>query len=320
LSAFAGISCVTPPLAVHISDGVLSPAWLASGFAVAALLTLLGFWRIRDEEIPRIALMTAAFFVASLLHVRVGPTSVHLLLNGLVGVVLGPRAALAIPVGLFLQAALLGHGGFGSLGVNSCIMVVPALLAWQLFGFLARLPWLRRPWFRSTLVAAGTLAWVLSLVYSLALLFTNDPRHLSHLDTGPANDLTFHPLTMALALAGAGFVGCAERRLENAPEFPAGLLVGEIAVLATVLLNCLALVWGGKDRWDALAVVVLVAHLPVAVIEGVVLGFTVGFLARVKPEMLGWESVGPPGEAVAAAPSAYGQPAEERPCRVDLRA
>lgn len=35
--------------------------------------------------------MTAAFFVASLIHVPIGPTSVHLLLNGLLGVVVGRR-------------------------------------------------------------------------------------------------------------------------------------------------------------------------------------------------------------------------------------
>jgi hypothetical protein len=34
--------------------------------------------------------------------------------------------------------------------------------------------------------------------------------------------------------------------------------------------------------------ILLIAHLPLAVLEGVVLGFTVGFLARVKPAMLGW--------------------------------
>src|SRR5438132_11685586 len=122
--------------AVHISDGVLAGPWLAGGFVVAALLAVLGAWRIRDEEIPQVALLTAAFFVASLIHVRVGPTSVHLLLNGLVGVVLGWRAGLAIPVGLFLQAALLGHGGMTTIGVNSCVMVLPALLASYLFAGL----------------------------------------------------------------------------------------------------------------------------------------------------------------------------------------
>src|SRR3954471_24563988 len=97
-------------------------------------------YRVRDEDIPLIALLTAAFFVASLIHVRVGPTSVHLLLNGLVGVVLGRRAVLAVAVGLVLQAALVGHGGFSSLGVNVCVMTLPAYLAAALFAGLRRLP------------------------------------------------------------------------------------------------------------------------------------------------------------------------------------
>src|ERR671937_1674740 len=121
---------VALPWAVHISDGVLAWPWWVGGFALAAVLALAAAYRVRDEEVPRIALLTAAFFVASLIHVRAGPTSVHLVLNGLVGVLLGRRAALAIPVGLFLQAALLGHGGFTSLGINSCVMVLPALAAW----------------------------------------------------------------------------------------------------------------------------------------------------------------------------------------------
>src|SRR5205809_294545 len=110
------------PLAVHISDGVLPPAWQAGGFALAVPLVAIGLWRLADEEIPRLALFTAAFFVASIIHLRVGPTSVHLLLNGLVGVVLGWRAGLAIGVGLLLQATLIGHGGFTALGVNTCVM------------------------------------------------------------------------------------------------------------------------------------------------------------------------------------------------------
>jgi cobalt/nickel transport system permease protein len=279
---------IVPLWAVHISDGVLTDRWCAAGFLLAALLALLGAERIRDEEIPRVALLTAAFFVASLIHVPVGPTSAHLLLNGLVGVVLGRRAGLAIPVALFLQAALLQHGGFTTLGVNSCIMVLPALLAWWLFATLRRLPWIREPWFRALLVALSTLAWTLSLVYSIALLCTNPISGLATPDIGPANRLTFHPLTLAAAVLLAGLAAWAERRMDNAPEFALGLLVGETAVLATALLICLVLLWGGHENWYFLALVVFVVHLPVAVIEGVVLGFMVGFLVHVKPEMLGW--------------------------------
>src|SRR2546423_747007 len=95
---------VFPLWAVHISDGLLQPAWLLGGGVLAGLLALLGAYRLREEEVPQLALLAAAFFVASQVHVRVGPSSAHLLLNGLVGVVLGRRAALAILVGLALQA------------------------------------------------------------------------------------------------------------------------------------------------------------------------------------------------------------------------
>lgn len=275
--------------AVHLPDNVLTWPWSAGGFAVAAVLALLGAWRIRDEEIPQVGLMTAVFFVASLIHVPVpvGPKA-HLLLNGLLGVILGRRAALAIPVALFLQAALFGHGGFTSLGVNSCVMALPALLAWLLFAGLQRLPWVRQPWFRAGLVAVCTLVWMLSLVCSVVLLCTNPIGQVATLDTAAAVHVTFHPLTLAAALLLAGLAAWLERRLENAPEFPLGLLIGEAAVLATLLLNCAVLLWGGQEDWHSLVLLVFVAHLPVAVIEGVVTGFTVGFLVRVKPEMIGW--------------------------------
>lgn len=299
--------------AVHISDGVLAWPWLAGGFVAAGCLALaavavdLVLARLhdrpfREEEIAQTALLTAAFFVASLIHVRVGPTSVHLLLNGLVGVVLGWRAALAIPVGLFLQAALIGHGGFSVLGVNSCVMVIPALLAWLLFAGMRRLPGVRSPWFRSGLVAVSCLAWTLSLVYSVALLVTNNLSQQAVLETATANRLTFQPLTLAAALALTGLVVWAERRLENSPEFPLGLLVGAGAVLATAALNFLVLFLGGEKDWLTLALLTFVAHLPVAVIEGIVMGFTVGFLARVKPAMLGWEALEEPECAAESVP------------------
>ena len=205
----------SPLLAVHIADGILAWPWWSGGLLLAALLALFGAWRIRDEEIPQTALLAAVFFVASLIHVRVFPTSVHLLLNGLVGVVLGRRAALAIPVGLFLQAALIGHGGFLTLGVNSCVMVLPALLAWQMFTLLARLPSLKWHW------------------------------------------------------------------------FAIGVLIGSSSALATVVLNSLVLAWGGQEDWLVLAQLVLLAHLPIVVIEAIVVGFAISFLVQVKPDMLG---------------------------------
>ena len=79
------------------------------------------------------------------------------------GVVLGRRAPLAIVVGLVLQAALLAHGGFTTLGVNASVIAIPALLAGGLFRVLVgRQPSQRRVmgigmavgWFTVLLTAA----------------------------------------------------------------------------------------------------------------------------------------------------------------------
>jgi cobalt/nickel transport system permease protein len=274
-----------PLLAVHISDGILRPSWIGGGLAVAAALALYGARHIRDEEIPKIAVLTAAFFVASYIHVSVGASSVHLLLNGLIGIVLGRRAALAIPVGLFLQAALLGHGGFYSLGVNSCVMTLPAFLTWGLFVLLQRTPWLKRSWFRAGLVFVSAFTWLLCLVYGATLLFSP-----SETSGRWARIVTLHPLTLG-AIVCLALIACwVEHRLENAPEFPLGLLLGQVAVLVTILLNCLTLAYGAEQPEDLqkLALGLFIAHLPIALVEGVVLGFTMGFLVRVKPEMLHW--------------------------------
>lgn len=216
-----------PLWAVHLSDGVLLPSWQLAGFALAALLCLVGAWRMPEEDIPPTALLGAVFFVASSIHVRLGPSSVHLLLNGLLGVTLGRRAPLAIAMGLFLQAALLGHGGFGTLGLNLCVMALPALLAAGLF----------------------------RLLYG-------------------------------------------RRALAAAPGFALGLLLGALSVLLTLVLYAVVIDRAGLEEWRTLAVLLFVAHLPIVVVEGIILGFTVGLLARVKPELLGL------GEPILAGESA----------------
>jgi len=281
-------------LAVHISDGLLARPWWLGGLALMAALMAMGAWRVRDEEIPRIAVLTSAFFIASLIHVRVGPTSVHLLLNGLIGVVLGWRAAVAIPVAVFLQAVLFGHGGFTAIGINSCIMIVPALMAGHLFRLLQTMPWIRRPWFRSGLVACSCLAFIGSLIFGVCLLWaapgsTSASADASLIRTALENagGIIRHPVTLPLAVLVSLVAALAERKLENAPEFPLGLLVGEVTVLATVGLNCLVLLVGGESNWAIPASLQVIAHLPIAVVEGLVLGFAVGLLARVRPDILG---------------------------------
>jgi cobalt/nickel transport system permease protein len=271
-------------LAVHLSD-VLPWPWWAGGFVAAAALVAAGSRRIADAEVPRLALFTAAFFVASLIHVSVGPTSVHLLLNGLIGIVLGLRAGLAVAVGLFLQAALIGHGGFSSLGVNTCVMTVPALFGAALFAGLRRVTVLQRSPWRGVLVAGVVALWGLSLLIGVELALATWRKAPQDWHAHPGRWWSLHPATLIVLGAVGAMAAVWERRLENAPDFPLGLLVGGVTVLLSVALN--ALVIGiALPGAEPVAAVVFVAHLPLAALEGVICGFTVSFLLRVAPHFL----------------------------------
>jgi ABC-type Co2+ transport system permease subunit len=278
--------------AVHISDGVLTTPWLAAGFVLAALLLGLAAWRIRDEEVPRVAILTAAFFVSSLIHIRVGPTSIHLLLTGLVGVMLGRRSALAIAVGLLLQMMLIGHGGWTTLGINTCVMTLPALLCWLLFQALHRIPWITHPAARAALVGCSAILLFMSAAYSVTLLCNTPLDRLDSAALASSNERLLDPWLMGGAILFAIGAIALEGRLENTPEFPLGFLIGELAVLLTVGLNCVTLIAGGEQEWPVMPLLLVIAHLPFAVVEGLILGVVVGFVARVKPEMLGLSSCG----------------------------
>ncbi len=198
---------------MHISEGVLSGQVLAAGAALSAAGVAVGLKRTSNEQIPEVAILASAFFVASLIHVPLGPTSVHLILNGLVGLILGWATFPAILVGLLLQALLFQFGGLTTLGVNTFNMAFPGIVCWWIFGPMVRG---RRP---------------------------------------------------RLALVGAFFCGV-------------------LAVLGAGLLVALSLYLTGKG-FEKAAAAVLLAHLPVMALEGILTAFTVAFLRKVRPDMLG---------------------------------
>jgi hypothetical protein len=136
-------------------------------------------------------------------------------------------------------------------------------------------------------VFGSAMAWLLCLVFSVSLLLTNRVTGLTQLDPGPAVRITFQAATFVGSSAIALLAVWLERRETAGPEFSVGLALGVFSVLATAALNACALLWGGAEDWRSLVLLVFVAHLPIAALEGIVLGFTVSFLARVKPEMLG---------------------------------
>jgi cobalt/nickel transport system permease protein len=197
---------------MHISEGVLSAPVLLAGALFSLGGVAVGLKRMSYEKIPEVAVLSSAFFVASLIHIPIGPSSVHLILNGLLGILLGWMAFPSIFVALSLQALLFQFGGFTSLGVNTFNMAAPALIAYYLFNVPAR----------------------------------------------KANHLI------------GGF---------------AGFFAGLTGVGLGALFVAIALVSTGESFLN-IAKVVVVAHLPVMLIEGIITSFCVIFLKKVKPEIL----------------------------------
>ena len=149
---------------MHISEGVL-PGWcLVAGWVLTAGGLYIGLKSIEGREIPKTALLSAAFFVASLIHIPVGITSVHLLLNGLAGALLGWAVFPALFVALLFQALLFQFGGITVLGVNTFNMAFPGVVA-----YYAVRPLLKRG-SRTSLITAGVVAAVIGVFMSAAFL------------------------------------------------------------------------------------------------------------------------------------------------------
>ena len=150
---------------MHISDGVLSPYIVGIGWAVALPTLAVSVRRLRTDQVGTYGVVAAAFFACSTIHVPVGPFSMHLVLNGMAGLLLGWGALTVVTVGLLLQALLIGFGGLIVLGVNISIMAVPGAI----MGILGR-HWMKqvsvkkRPWIGS-LIGGGTILISAILLY-----------------------------------------------------------------------------------------------------------------------------------------------------------
>ena len=196
---------------MHIVDGALSNTVVIAGAVAAAGGITVGLRALPLERIPAAGVLSAAFFVASLIYVPLGPSSVHLMLNGLAGLILGWAAFPALFVGLMLQAVFFGFGGLTVLGVNAINIALPAVLTGLIFG---------------RLVARST------------------------------------PVTAAIW----GGIG------------------GAFAIALTTVMVGLSLALSG-DEFLTAAKLVLVAHLPLMVVEGLLTGFAVLLAQKVKPDL-----------------------------------
>jgi cobalt/nickel transport system permease protein len=115
---------------MHISDGILSSEVAITTAVITAGLVIYSLKNLKSKNIALVSAMSAVFFIASFIHIPLGPTQIHLILIGIIGILIGPCVFLSILIALLFQAVLLGYGGITSLGANVIIMSLPAYITY----------------------------------------------------------------------------------------------------------------------------------------------------------------------------------------------
>ncbi|HIA48657.1 MAG TPA: cobalt transporter CbiM [Candidatus Hydrogenedentes bacterium] len=149
---------------MHVSEGILSAPVLLTGGVVSLGGLAVGLKSIQEDDMVKVSVLSSALFVATLIKIPLGATSVHLILNGLAGLLLGWQVFPAFAIALILQAILYGFGGFSTLGVNVMIMATPGVCIFYLFNSRARWAGLSRT------IAVGFCAGSLSILLSAGIL------------------------------------------------------------------------------------------------------------------------------------------------------
>ena len=113
---------------MHIPDGFIAPQMYLPAYGVAGGLWAYGLKRLRatlrDETIPRLAVLTAFCFVVMTIMVPLpGGTSAHATGIALLALMFGVWTAfISVSLVLLLQALLFGAGGVTALALNALAM------------------------------------------------------------------------------------------------------------------------------------------------------------------------------------------------------
>ncbi len=198
---------------MHISEGILSGGVLALGWAGTVAGVSYGLKKTNPDRIIQTALISSAFFLASLVNIRIGPSSTHMTLLAPMGLILGHAVFPAVFTALLLQALLFGFGGILVLGVNTFVMASASLAVYVIFG-------------RAIRESSGR--------------------------------------TRVIVLS---------------------FMAGAFAVIIAAVIAGMFLIMTDSDFAGAVKIL-LIAHIPVAIVEGAVTSFLVIWLKRSVPEFL----------------------------------
>ncbi len=115
---------------MHIPDGLLSPYLCVLLYGIS-LACLMWAWRsakkmLSHSFVPLMAVSSALIFIAQMINFPIaGGTCGHLMGGTLLGIILGPHAAvISLTIVLLIQALLFADGGITTLGANIFNMAV----------------------------------------------------------------------------------------------------------------------------------------------------------------------------------------------------
>jgi len=155
---------------MHISEGVLSTPIIVTSVVILIPLILNSIRKLQHDDISKVALLSALFFVISTIHLPIGVTSVHFMMLGVIGIILGWHSFTALLIALLLQSLLIGFGGITSLAVNTINTGVGALVGFYLFKILKNL----LPSIVTSFIVGFVPIVIASIGIAVALMYSNE--------------------------------------------------------------------------------------------------------------------------------------------------
>lgn len=159
---------------VHISDGILSTEIWIGGLVLTCIILSYCLYKIKIEEIPKVSLVASAVFVASLIHIPIGPSSVHLIFAGLAGIMLGRAAFPAVFLAVLLQAIIFQHGGITTIGVNTLTIGLSSIVSYHLFRLVINNITTDKKYMLGGCIAGGSAIITAVFFTSLFLIMTSE--------------------------------------------------------------------------------------------------------------------------------------------------
>ena len=240
---------------IHLPDGVIPPIWWILGFVICFLLLWLFAGKLKGDQalrkIPFAGVIGALMLI--FMSVPLGFLPVHLSLAVLCGILAGPSLSFISIFAVNTILALMGHGGFTTIGINTLLMGGEAILGFYFFKAFSGHK--LSPTFSA--ISANIIALLLSTFLMVVLVGSS---------AGLSEALPFHE-----------HAGEAHGLEDNLDEYNLDEIDHQHNEVEVENVRFLSI-----TGWSAVIIIILAGIL----IESLVTGLIVQFFSKVRPDLL----------------------------------